>query len=255
MAIRQAARHPNASREEEVVERGDIFFFYRPRVEIDRVEGVGDVQRFYMVLKPNNGPFRLTVIGRKRLPDVERHERTWGFVDVVTDWAREIEQELREQHYQTGTRGARTLAPARPAGEGGYAILRHGRNLHLTYELELPERPGEVQRELNIPHEGAFVLSIKNPEEPAPPGVGLREAEEAHYPEPLQEEFRGRRFETEDPHPLDYEGAEFVLIGAHRDPERTYGIDVEPERDDPLRRLAMSDREHPVEPLLKGQWR
>ncbi len=255
MAIRQAARHRPYSAKEEVVEQGDIFFFYRPRVETDHAESVADVQRFYMALKPNNGPFRLTVVGRKRLPDVERHERTWGFVDMVTDSAREIEQELREQHYQTRTRGARTLPAARPAGEGGYAMLRLGRNIHLTYELELPRRPGEVQRELNIPLQGAFVLSIKNPDLPAPPGVGLREPEEAHYPEPLRREFRGRRFETEDPHPLDFEGAEFVLIGARGDPERAYRIDVEPERNDPLRRLALSEREHPVAPLLKGEWR
>ncbi len=112
-----------------------------------------------------------------------------------------------------------------------------------------------MQRELNIPLDGAFVLSVKNPEKPAPPGVGLREPEEAHYPAPLQREFRGRRFETEDPRPLDFEGAEFVLIGAHKDPEGAYGIELEPEHDDPLRRLAMSDREWPVEPLLKGRWR
>ena len=43
-----------------------------------------DVQRFYMVLKPEgrNGA-RLAVLGRKRLPQAEEHERIWGFVDAV----------------------------------------------------------------------------------------------------------------------------------------------------------------------------
>jgi len=129
------------------------------------------------------------------------------------------------------------------------------RNLHLTYELESPKKQGEVQRGLSIPLQGAFVLSIKNPEKPAPPGVGLSEPEEARYPARLQREFGGRRFEAEDPRMLDFEGAEFVLIGARKDPERAYGIDVEPEPDDPLRGLTMSDHQQPQEPMLKGRWR
>ena len=35
---------------------------------------------------------------------------------------------------------------------------------------------------LNIPQHGAFILSIKDPEKPAPPGVGLAEQDEALYP-------------------------------------------------------------------------
>jgi hypothetical protein len=147
-----------------------------------------------------------------------------------------------------------------PGGEGVYALVQRGRNLNLTYELELPQRPGEVQEELNIAPQGAFVLSIKNPETASPPGAGLPEKEEAHYPKSLQQEFRGRRFATEDPHLLDYEGAEFILIGARTDPERAYELDIEAEHEtaekaDIFRQLKMSRREHPLEPLLQGKWR
>lgn len=38
--------------DEEIVEKGDIYFAYRPRVEEDEAEGLGDIQRFFMVLKP-----------------------------------------------------------------------------------------------------------------------------------------------------------------------------------------------------------
>ena len=31
------------------IEQGDIFFFYRPKIGIEEVEGIEDVQRFYMV--------------------------------------------------------------------------------------------------------------------------------------------------------------------------------------------------------------
>jgi len=38
---------------------------------------------------------RLLVVGRKRLQDVEKHERFWGFVDRVEGSADDIEPELR----------------------------------------------------------------------------------------------------------------------------------------------------------------
>jgi hypothetical protein len=50
---------------------------------------------------------------------------------------------------------------------------------------------------------------------------------------------------SEDPRLLDYEGAEFVLIGARSDPERAYDIDIETEHEtarkaDIFRPLKMS---------------
>ena len=249
------------NQDEEIVEKGDIFFFYRPRVEHMEAEGPEDIQRFYMVLKPEGGtPFRVAVLGRKRLPDPDRHERIWGFIDRLAKRGEEIEADLKEQHYETKTRGERTLPAARPAGEGVYALIRRGRNLYLTYELELPERPGEVQQELNIERQGAYILSIRNPDKPAPSGAGLPKRDEAHYPKTLKREFRGRRFAAEDPRLLDYEGAEFVLIGARTDPEQAYDVDLQAEHEtaekaDIFRKLKLSRREHPLEPLIEGKWR
>jgi hypothetical protein len=44
------------------------------------------------------------------------------------------------------------------------------------------------------------------------------------------------------------------------DPEQAYGIDIETEHEtadkaDIFRQLKMSRREHPLEPLFKGEWR
>ena len=259
--VRQRSVHREASgRDEEIVEKGDIYFAYRPRVDENEAEGLRDVQRFFMVLKPQGAPFRVAVLGRKRLPEPYQHERIWGFIDMVARSGTAIEGEFKEHRYGTKTRGERTVPAVRPAGEGVYALLQRGRNLHLTYELELPERSGEVQEELNIPRQGAYILSIKNPEQPAPPGAGLPKKEEAHYPKSLQREFQGRRFATADPHLLDYEGAEFILIGAGTDPERAYDIDIETEHEtantaDIFRQLKLSRRDHPLEPLLEGEWR
>ena len=36
-----------------IIEHGDIFFFYRPKVGTEEVEGIKDVQRFYMVTSPD----------------------------------------------------------------------------------------------------------------------------------------------------------------------------------------------------------
>ena len=57
--------------EPEVLERGDIFFLYRPRVEEEHPSSLADVQRFFIVLRPEGGKkLRLLAVGRKRLPDV-----------------------------------------------------------------------------------------------------------------------------------------------------------------------------------------
>ena len=246
---------------EEVVEKGDIYFAYRPRVEQQGAEGLSDIQRFYMVMKPEGqARFRVAVLGRKRLPEAGDHERLWGFIESVAKQGSAVEDEFRERRYGTKTRGKRTLPSVRAAGEGVYALIRRDRNLHLAYELELPRRTGEVQEELNIERQAAYVISIKNPEVDSPPGAGLPERDEADYPTTLEQEFRGRRFASEDPRLLDYEGAEFILVGARTDPEGAYDIDIKTEHEtarkaDIFRQLKMAPREHPIEPLIKGEWR
>jgi hypothetical protein len=261
VSVRQkrAGHRPEAS--EEIVEEGDIYFAYRPRIEKQEAEGLGDIQRFYMVMKPHGmDRFRVAVLGRKRLPEAGDHERIWGFIDSTVRTGDAVEGQFRAHTYATKTRGERTLPPVRPAGEGVYALIRRGRNLHLTYELELPQQRGEVQEELNIERQAAYIVSIKNPEAPSPPGAGLPEREEAHYPKSLEQEFRGRRFASDDPRLLDYQGAEFILVGARTDPERAYAVEIETEDEttrsaDIFRQLKMSQGEHPIEPLITGEWR
>lgn len=249
------------SRDTEVLEHGDIFFIYRPAVEEDDPQGLPDVQRFYVVLRPQGGgPTRLLVVGRKRLPDIGQHERNWGYVDMVSKDAGALEKELRENSYSTKTRGERRQPAARPAGEGVYVITLEDGQMHLSYELELPEKPGDVQKDLNIAPKASFALSVKNPEAGQPRGAGLDRQEKADYPDTLQEVFRGRRFAREDVRLLDYEGAEVLLVGARQDPEREYGLDLETEDEDygssdTVRRLRMIKDRHPVEPLFKGEWR
>ncbi|MDP8916209.1 MAG: hypothetical protein M3M95_03185 [Pseudomonadota bacterium] len=256
MAEPGAPEHPEA----DAVERGDIFFFYRPKVGEEHPHGLDDVGRFHLVLRKRGGRlFRLLTIGRKRLPDVAGHEREWGFVDLVADEPKAIADALKAETYQTKTRGLRTRPAARPAGEGGYALVRGARSLFLAYRLELPEEPGPVQEELNIASAASFVISVKNPDTPNPPGIGLREQDEAAYPKSLRKAFHGRRFAGEDPHLLDFEGAEFILIGASEDPLDELGVEPghpggAPDAAAVLRRLRIPKREAPIEPLVEGAW-
>ena len=245
-----------------VVENGDIFFLFRPMVNEAEPSGPDDVQRFYMVLRPSGGgKVRPLVVGRKHLPDVGSHERLWGFVDAIAASGADLEKEFREDTYETKTRGEQTQPAARPAGEGVYAVTLEDGQLHLAYALELPDEKGggPVQRAFGIAPEASFALSIKNPEKSQPKGAGLSGDQEADYPKRLQEEFRGRRFAREDIELLDREGAEFILVGARRNPEQAYDIDLDTEHEnydsaEAIRYLRMVKSRHPVEPLFQGRW-
>jgi hypothetical protein len=37
-----------------ILEQGDIFFFYRPKVDSKEIKSIDDIRRFYMVLCPED---------------------------------------------------------------------------------------------------------------------------------------------------------------------------------------------------------
>ena len=246
----------------DVLERGDIYFIYRPKVEQTSAAGLEDVQRFFVILSPSDKRrHRLLVIGRKKLPAIsDKQERNWGFVQKVSRNPEDIEDDLDRLTYSTQTHGERHLSPARPAGEGVYTIARHDTHTHLAFALELPERPGEVQEELNIPAEGSYIITVKNPDVDAPPGVGLPEQDQADLPQRLRDRFHGRRFIPADPPDfLDREGTEFVLIGADEDVFEELGVRLDPEREtietaELFNDLRMERTAHPLKPLFEGRW-
>jgi hypothetical protein len=223
-----------------ILERGDVFFLYRPRVRVDEVRSLDDVQRFYMVLEPDSRRrLRELILGRKRLPSPGEHEREWAFVARVASDPAQLP--------------VREPPPAQAAGEGRYAIVEHDGHTHFAYTLELPERPGPVQEAFRIGREASYIVAVRNPEADAPPGVGLRPDRRADFPPELRERFRGRRFDP--PDLLDYEGTEIVLIGAAADAAEELGI----EWDADTERLRDADlfrdlRLRPSEPLKTGRW-
>lgn len=246
----------------EVLESGNIYFCYRPKVEQEEVAGLDEVQRFYLVLKPHGKTrYRLLTIGRKRLPDIAHQgQQAWGFVESVSRDAQAVEEQLREQYYRTKTRGERELPAARPVGEGVYDILRHGDHTHLVYALELPKQPGPAQRDLHIAPEASYILQIKNPTQKAPARAGLEPERKPRLPKKLQERFGGRRFmSAEPPDFLDYEGTELLLITASDDTARELGVELDPQQEteataEIIRDLRMRKSHHPMEPLFTGRW-
>lgn len=242
------------------LEAGDIYFAYRPRVQQEEVHGVEDIQRLFVILQPASGPVRRLIIGRKRLPRPDAHERYWGFVDEVAQQPEAVEDDLERQRYGTQTRGGREVPEARPTGEGRYELLAHGDHIHLAYTLELPRHPGPVQAELDILPEASYLIAAKNPKMPSPSGVGLSPERRTELPDPLQQRFGSRRFAPAGPDLLNHEGVEVVLIGASLDVEGELGVRVAAEEEDitsaeTFQRLRMPPDRRPIEPLTRGEWR
>jgi hypothetical protein len=246
----------------EILEQGNIYFFYRPRVQENSPESLRDIQRLYLVLSPEGKKrFRMAVIGSKKLPKAqEKGRRYWGFIELVRGSPNFIREALSGDLYSTKTRGERSVPPARPAGEGVYRLLSHNDHTHLVYALELPRQQGEVQKELQIEPQASYIISIKNPDAPAAPAIGTRPSRQVHFPKYLQETFRGRRFsEANPPEFLDREGAEFVMIAAAEDVKEELGIELNSDEEnagsaDMFRELELNREQHPVEPLFRGKW-
>ena len=259
----------------EILEQGDIYFFYRPKKGVEEVKGIEDVRRFFMVTAPeqnnheNKSPlYRLFVIGKKSLPEVRKtearaSERYWARVGGIFKDANELTKELLSDEFRTGD-------AARPVGEGKYAIVKHHQNhTELAYILELPKEPGEAQKELGIEKEASYIISVINPKKPVVSSVAdggkYPSVEEIPmYPEELLKEFgdndtfvplsRNTRF-------LDYQNAQILLTAVRegRDViQRDIGIEIVEEDEtqqsaDIFNKLKLRREQVPIRPLTEGK--
>jgi hypothetical protein len=248
-----------------IIEQGDIFFFYRPKVGTEEVEDIKDVQRFYMVTSPeDNNKYRLFLIGQKQLPEIVEgkstsEEKNWALNILITSNPDDIQKELMPAEYNTETRGKRRLSAAAPAGEGKYVIVKHDNHTELAYILELPEIPGPTQREFEIKKEASYIISVKNPDVRVP-GFAASE-KNPEYPKTLKEKFGDRRWiNVEDPGLLNYENTQLLLIGARKkDVEEELGVDIDEEKEtersaDLFKELKLRKEQVPLKPLLKGKF-
>jgi hypothetical protein len=247
---------------QEVLEQGDIYFLYRPKVERELVSGLDDVQHLHVILSPHGKQScRLITIGQKTMPSLATNgDKGWAFIERVLSAPKELERGLRSETHETKTRGTRYQPAARPVAEGVYDLVRHEDEMRLIYGIELPEELGVVQHQLNIEAGGIYILSVKNPEIFSPPNVGLRKGQQADYPEPLQEAFGERKFiSPQSADFLDYEGTELILIRTQASPAQEPGLHQSPQSEteetaEIFNRLRMRKSRHPVEALLTGEW-
>ncbi|MGC2427164.1 MAG: hypothetical protein WA421_09020 [Nitrososphaeraceae archaeon] len=208
----------------EILEQGDIYFFYRPKKNAEEVKGIEDVRRFFMVTAPEksenkensdkNQFYRLFVIGKKSLPEIRKSEaraseRYWARVGGIFNDPNELTKDLLSDEFRKGD-------AARPVGEGKYAIVKHQNHAELAYILEMPKEPGESQKELGIEKEASYIISVINPKRPAPTGYPSTE-EPPKYPQEVLKEFNDtENFVSlaKDTKFIDYQNAQIILIGA-----------------------------------------
>lgn len=164
-----------------ILEKGIVYFFFRPRVNVEKPESIGDVARSFIVLRPiplgaelNQGPLdkdarcRLLMLPKKKFPTSGK-ERDMAFVEKAGQTMQELHDKfVSGSTYQTSTRGERTIEEAQPYAEGVYAITSTYRSSHLVYVLTIPAELGEIQENFGLYHRGSWIVQSKNPEFPGP---------------------------------------------------------------------------------------
>lgn len=264
----------NANKNEsDILEEGDIYFFYRPKKNSSEVKDIDDIRRFFMVTsskkqyshKNNNGKtldqfYRLFVIGKKSLPEIRKSEaraseRYWARVGGIFENLNDLTNELFSDEFRKGD-------AARPVGAGKYIIAKHQNHAEIAYVLETPREPGEAQEELGIEKEASFIISVINPKRPAPPGFPSTE-ESPNYPDKVlqmfdeNENFVSLNIDTS---LIDYLNSQVILIGAREGKDiikRDLGIDIDEDKtkkdSDVIKKLRLQNQNVPTKPLTEGK--
>ncbi|OOQ85015.1 BTB domain transcription factor [Penicillium brasilianum] len=213
-----------------VLEKGIIYFFFRPRVNVEDPEGVEDVARSFFVLRPmplgaelgsGQGPVdkdarcRLLMLPKKKFPTSGK-ERDMGFVEKTNQSMKDLQENfIAGSTYQTSTRGERHVEEARPYAEGVYALTSTRRASHLAYVLTIPHEIGEIQENFGLHQRGSFIVQSKNPKYPGPSFARL--PKEPEYPESVMEKFGDLRWVPLQPEFIEYPNAQFLMIGEAQD--------------------------------------
>jgi hypothetical protein len=270
-----------------VLEQGDIFFFYRPKVSSNEIKSIDDVRRFYMILCPdedqkilddtNNDTntnkkkiYRLFIIGKKSLPEIRKtearsSERFWAQVGGIFYDSKKLGKDLTSEEFRKGDE-------ARPVGEGKYAIIEHQNHTELAFILEMPQEIGEAQKELGIQKEATYIITVINPNKPVPEGYRTAEAERPKYPEYIEKYLNNIEEKfislSQNLNLINYQNAQVVLIGAREGKDiikQEVGLDIETEYEegegkenfsssDIFKKLKLRKEQVPVKPIIEGKF-
>lgn len=179
-----------------ILEKGIIYFFYRPRVNVEEPHSMKEVARSFVVLRPTpigatidekqgslepGASCRLIILPKKKFPTSAR-ERDMAFVEKSGQSMKELKESfISGGKYETSTRGERTVEEARPYAEGVYAITSTKRASHLAYIITIPDELGSVQEDFGLRGRGSWIVQAKNPKYPGPATAQLPKNPE--YPE------------------------------------------------------------------------
>jgi hypothetical protein len=145
----------------QVVERGDVQFFFRPMVQAADAETYAlGVQSFFLILSPEGGQHRRVRIGKKRMPS-RRGERFWARVERVGTMQRVLGGALEGEVYSTKTRGERYQPGARPIAHGTYEIVVHDDHVHFVWSAE-PFGFDDAPDEIGLAESGDHLVLFEN---------------------------------------------------------------------------------------------
>lgn len=256
----------------QILETGNIAFFYRPKEGILHPRSPDDLERAFLMLFPDdqqNHQNRLLIVAHGVFPAIVPgaalpEERDWAFVADVSHDPRVVVDALERNIPAPAGPGEERARPwARIAGDGRYAIVRHADHTHLAYVLHEPRQPGEVQQQLQIKPEASYVIAVKQPYAPSE----IQLSEKPAYPESLVKQFDGHGFIPVQPTDyLDYRWTQVLLIGARTDVEQELGIQLDPTIENQAEREALALLQQEAreaharwhveifEPMCQGRW-
>lgn len=240
-----------------VIESGINYYFYRPKAEKKNVRSFKDVQRFYLVMAPEDSPlYRLIIIGQKYLPsfNASKESRDWAIIDFVGNDPVMLRQDKLDKEK---TVAGRPVEPARPVGIASYQIIWHEDHTEIAEVLVAPTKPGKAQAAFNLSGESSYILKVKNP---AHTREGFPGAEQnPGYPADLAMLFDEDWINLKDRRLLNFYNTQLLLIGGvETNVEDHLNIKIDRQsQDQAINKLFETfdlDPKIPIKPLTSGEW-
>ncbi|KAI9892594.1 MAG: hypothetical protein M1814_001287 [Vezdaea aestivalis] len=207
-----------------LLEKGILYFFTRPRVNVDEPHAVADIARTFLVMRPiplsaslsdtaamsdESAANRLIALPKKVFPRDESDK----FM-IFTEKAPASLADLKL--YLTSPSAPDSNASSVPAcllaGEGVYTLSSLRGTTHLSYKLTLPDSPSTLQKALGIAESGHFALSAKNPNVKGPANATL--SKKPAYGKDITKRFGNRAWAEVKEDMLGVENAQFLIIGS-----------------------------------------
>lgn len=238
--------------QQQILERGDVYFFYCPKTKAlqnkkHKINQLAEVKNFFIILHPEDKSlYRLWSVDDKQLPDIEDVSRkSCLYSQAICRDSDEILSAL-DQHAKHD-KGSKPFLAARPCGEGGYFIFNHQDHSHFAYSLNLPEKIGAVQQQLNIAKQANYVIAVKNQY------VDHHHYPKVNLPSELLNHFHGQNsIAIPNIEFINYPNLSFILSN-----QCQIGIaelDYTSRFDRLFKDLAIWTRSRPTAPLLHGKW-